>query len=212
MLLKNLTELGRQLPWPTRILQFLSNTLLDHGWWIGIIFALLLIAVASWMRTDAGQIRAARFLLRLPILGNLIRKQAIGRVSLVVASLLRSGVELVESLDIAATSCGNILVRKALQQIRIDIEKGGDLREAILAQAVFPPSVAQIFALGQQTGRLETLLERLGNDYERQTSILAGRVASVAEPVLILLLSIVVGFILFATVLPILEAGNVLAS
>ncbi len=211
MLLKNLTELGSQLPWPTRVLKFLSDGLLLHGWWIALALAALAAMLAAGMRTEAGRLHVCRLTLRIPVLGNLVRKQAIGRVALVVACLLRSGVELVEALKIAAQSCNNLVVHRALEQVTSDIEVGTGLREAIVKHRVFPASVAQIFALGQQSGQLESMLQRLGDDYDRQAAVLAGRVTSIAEPVLILTLSVIVGFILFATVLPILEAGNVLS-
>lgn len=210
MLLKNLAELGSQLPWPTRVLKFLSDSLMIHGWWIALVFAACSAALAVWMRSQRGAFFLSSFVLRIPVFGNLIRKQSLGRVALVVACLLRSGVELVEALVIAAESCSNLVIRKALVAATEEIERGTGLKEALARQAVIPPSVAQIFALGQQSGQLEGMLQRLGTDYDKQAAVLAGRVTSVAEPVLILILSVIVGFILFATVLPILEAGNVL--
>lgn len=211
MLLKNLTELGSQLPWPTRVLKFLSDNLLQHGWWIALAFAVALAGFAIWVRTKPGRIYVTKMLLKVPVLGSLIRKQSIGRVVLVVACLLRSGVDLVESLRIASHSCNNVLVQQAIERVTDDIQGGAGLRESISRHSIFPASVAQIFALGQQSGQLEGMLQRLGADYDRQATVLAGRVTSIAEPLLILMLAVVVGFILFATVLPILEAGNVLA-
>lgn len=212
MLLKNLEELGRQLPWPTRTLRFLSDGLLNHGWWLGLAVAALALLGIAWARTSSGRVHVSKFFLQLPLLGQLIRKQAIGRMSLVIACLLRSGVELVEALSIAERSCDNVVVQKALADVRLELETGRGLGEAIQKHSVFPPAVAQIFSIGQQSGQLDSMLERLGRDYDRQASVLASRVTAVAEPLLILLLSTMVGFILFATVLPILEAGNVLAS
>ncbi|MEZ6137036.1 MAG: type II secretion system F family protein [Pirellulaceae bacterium] len=211
MLLKNLTELGSQLPWPTRVLKFLSDNLLLHGWWIGLVVAIGLAGLALWLKSARGRVVSAKLMLRIPVFGTLIRKQSIGRIALVVACLLRSGIDLVEALKIAAQSCNNVLVKRAIEHVTQDIQGGAGLKEAISKHAIFPASVAQIFALGQQSGQLEGMLQRLGADYDRQAAVLAGRVTSIAEPLPILMLSVVVGFILFATVLPILEAGNVLA-
>jgi type II secretory pathway component PulF len=210
MLLRNLAELGSELPWPTRILKFLSDSLLIHGWWIGIIIAATMGMLAFWLRTEAGKMGVSRLLLRLPVIGMLVQKQAIGRIALVVACLLRSGVELVEALAIAANSCNNMVIRNAILQSNADLQKGIALKESFGRHAVFPASVVQVLVLGQQSGQIEKMLQRLGTDYDKQASFLASRIASVTEPILILLLSVVVGFILFATVLPILEAGNVL--
>ncbi len=211
MLLKNLSELGSQLPWPTRVLKFMSDSLLVHGWWMALVIAVMSAGLGLWLRTETGRIRSSKLGLRIPVFGSLVRKQSIGRVSLVVACLLRSGVELVEALTIASQSCGNLIVKQALIDVTADVKQGMGLRDAISRHAVFPASVAQIFALGQQSGKLEGMLQRLGTDYDRQAGVLAGRVTAIAEPMLIVMLSVMVGFILFATVLPILEAGNVLS-
>ncbi len=211
MLLKNLEELGSKLPWPTRVLKFVSDLLLGHGWWLILVVAAIVIAVLAWTKSNSGRMFVSKFALKVPILGTLIRKQAIGRMSLVIACLLRSGVELVEAFAIAERSCSNLVIQKSLAQIRTDVQTGVGLKEAVARHAVFPPAVAQIFALGQQSGQLDSMLDRLGKDYDRQAAVLSGRLTAVAEPLLILMLSVVVGFILFATILPILEAGNVLA-
>lgn len=119
--------------------------------------------------------------------------------------------ELLQAARIASQSCNNVIVRDALNSVAFDLERGSALKDAIARQAVFPTSVAQIFALGQQSGQMESMLHRLGLDYDRQANILATRIASTVEPLLIVILSVVVGFILFATILPILEAGNIVA-
>ncbi len=211
MLLKNLEELGSKLPWPTRVLKSLSDLLLGHGWWLILVVAAIAIAALAWTKSNNGHMFVSKVALKIPILGTLIRKQAIGRMSLVIACLLRSGVELVEAFAIAEKSCSNLVIQKSLAQIRTDVQTGIGLKEAVAQHAVFPPAVAQIFALGQQSGQLDSMLDRLGRDYDRHATVLSGRLTAVAEPLLILMLSVVVGFILFATVLPILEAGNVLA-
>lgn len=210
MLLDNLTELGSKLPWPTRLLKWLSDLLLTHGWWIGLVFTVLCGCLVAWSRSPNGRRWVGKLMLKVPVLGNLIRKQSISRSVLVVACLLRSGIELVQAIRIAAQSCRHLTFRDAFLQIASEIEKGQGLREAFAKQPAFPASVAQVFSLGQQSGQLESMLVRLGKDYERQCSVLAGRLTTIAEPILIVLLSIVVGFIMFATVMPILEAGNML--
>jgi len=133
-------------------------------------------------------------------------------MALVVSSLLRSGVELVDALAIAESSTTNRLLKSALEAMQRDLRSGRDLAESTTQHEFFTPSLTQVFALGQKSGQLDRMLQRLGNDYDRQAGLLANRLTTVIEPVLILFLSIVVGFILFATVLPILEAGNVLAN
>ncbi|MFO0940472.1 MAG: type II secretion system F family protein [Pirellulales bacterium] len=210
MLLDNLTELGRELPWPTQLLKWMSHLMLNHGWWLGLLGTAAAIGLLVWSRRPSGKLLVGKIGLRIPVLGNLIRKQTIGRSVLVIACLLRSGIELVQAIRIAGKSCNHPIFREALQSVANDIEKGQGLRESIVRQTVFPASIAQVFSLGQQSGQLESMLQRLGRDYERQCSVLSGRLTTIAEPILIVMLSVIVGFIMFATVMPIMEAGNML--
>lgn len=211
MLLQNLIEIGRPLPLPTQILKWLSDALLIHGHWVLLGVSAMFMMAIAFLRTPSGRNRVDKWMLATPILGTLIQKQSLSRMSLVVSSLLRSGVELVDALEIAEKSSTNGLLKTALSEMRNDLQAGHDLREATAKHRIFSHSIAQVFSLGQQSGQLDTMLHRLGNDYDRQAGMLANRITTIVEPVLILVLSVVVGFILFATVLPILEAGNVLA-
>lgn len=211
MLLVNLVELGRPLPWPTRVLKSLSNLLLNHGFLLVVASCLVFLGMGVWLNTVSGRRKVCQWLLKAPVIGNLSQKQVISRMALVLSSLLRSGVELVDALKIAERSATNVLLREALSEVRQDLEMGRAMRSSFDKHAIFPASVGQIFSLGQQSGQLDKMLERLGKDYDRQAATIATRLTSIVEPVLILSLGIVVGFILFATMLPILEAGNVLS-
>jgi type II secretory pathway component PulF len=210
MLLENLVESGRPLPWPTRVLKSLSDTLVS-GWpWLS---ALLVVGStgAVWLgRQPQVRRQIDRRVLGLPLLGRMVLQQAIARIALIVGVLMRSGVEFVQSLDIAAESVRNSAIRGALDDCQQAVQSGRDIGEALAQSSLFPPLVVQVFAVGQQTGRLEEMLERLAADYDRQVATTSTRLATVLEPVLIVLVSTFVGFILFATILPILEAGRVL--
>jgi type II secretory pathway component PulF len=210
MLLTNLVEMGRPLPWPTRVLKAISDTLLAHGWWLATVIAFCAACFAMFLRSEVGRKQAARIMLRVPVAGTLIQRQVLSRMALVVSSLLKSGVELVDALRIAERSANSVLLQQALREMRSDLESGRGMLESMRRHAIFSHSVQQVFLLGQQSGKLATMLERIGRDYDRQAAVLSGRLTSVVEPVLILVLAVIVGFVLFATVLPILEAGNVL--
>lgn len=208
-LLENLVEAGRPLPWPTRVLQFAGNALTSHGLVLLLAGAALVAIVAWWQRTASGTLWRHRVLLRLPVLGEMAKKQSISRVALVLSVLMRSGIEFLRSLEIASGSAHNRVIEGALEAAGREIQAGQEIGFALERPKVFPPVVVQVFAVGQQTGRLEEMLERLASDYDRQVTSSSARIAGVLEPALILVLAVVVGFILFATMLPILEAGNV---
>lgn len=210
MLLENLIESGHPLPWPTRVLKAMSDLATGHGWW------LLLAAVGSGtglvavVRTSWGQRRWHQLLFRLPLLGPLVKKQEIARAAIVISTLMKNGIVFVEAARIAARVSKNVLLKDALEEIRTRVQAGRDIGDALATTGVFPPLVALIFNVGQQTGKLEEMLDRLAEGYERQVASATARLTAAIEPILIVVLAVFVGFILFATILPILEAGNVL--
>ena len=210
MLLTNLLEAGRRLPWPTRVLKTASDVLVHHGWWLAILGLILLFGGAVVMKTSRGRRLWHRLLLRIPIVGPMAVKQGIARIALVMSTLLRSGIVYLSAVDIAARSTRNVVLCEALQQSGRDVGAGRDIAEALARADVFPPLVVHIFSVGQKSGRLEEMLERLATNYDRQVASAATRLTSLLEPILIVSLAVLVGFILFATMLPILEAGNVL--
>ncbi len=208
-LLDNLLEANRPIPWPTRVLRFGSELLTQHGWWLAIVGIVLGTLAVAWGRTAAGRLWRDKIILRIPVLGDMVRRQSISRMAMVIAVMMRSGVEFLRAIDVAGRSAGNRVLETALLESARGIETGQEMGPSLKQSGVFPPVVVQVFTVGQQTGRLEEMLERLAVDYDRQVASASERFAAVLEPVLILVLSVIVGFIMFATMLPILEAGNV---
>ena len=210
MLLQNLTEMGRALPWPTRVLKFLSDILVQHGWWIALLVGIAAIFLFRLLKTKWGLRQYYGLLLKTPLVGDMLRKQEISRVSLIVATLLKSGVEFVEALQIGRGTSKNPFLQDALDECEASIRSGRDIGAAMASSSFFPPMVVQIYSIGQSSGQLDNMLLRLSDDFESQVDTVSNRLSAIIEPVLILILSVFVGFILFATLLPILEAGNVL--
>ncbi len=209
MLLESLAETGKTLPLPTRILQFMSNILSQHGWWLGIV--LLSSVIGAWLalQTDRGRRFRDRMFLRVPLLGMMGRKQEIARIALVIATLMKSNVEFLPSIAIAKGTTKNTLLYDALEECERDVESGKEIGQSLGKSSYFPPMVAQVFTVGQQSGRLEEMLFRLSKDYDSQVESISSRLSTVIEPTLILLLSFFIGFIMFATLMPMMEAGNV---
>ncbi len=209
MLLENLLAAGKPLPWPTRVLKFVSDTLLNHGWWISIVAVTGIVCSYLFLQTDRGSRFRYRAIMKIPILGPMSRKQEISRVSLIIATLMKSGVEFIEAVRIASGTSDNPLLQDALTECVESVSSGREIG-ASLDGSFFPPMVVQVYTIGQQSGQLDSMLLRLAEDFDRQVESVAARLSTTIEPVLILILSVFVGFILFATLLPILEAGNVL--
>ncbi|HSV13050.1 MAG TPA: type II secretion system F family protein [Tepidisphaeraceae bacterium] len=207
-ILQPLIEQDLPLPLPTRIVKAASDFALDWWWVLVLIVGAIGVTVASILRTRGGRRALDRTVLRLPLLGDLVRKQAIVRIAVVLSTLLKSGIVFVRALQIAQRSTGNQILRDALNRCEIAITAGGDIGDAMEQTAAFPPMVVQVFALGQQSGRLEEMLDRLAAAYEQQVNTAAQRLAAILEPALIVALALFVLFIVLATVLPILEVGN----
>ncbi len=209
-LLNNLVEAGQTVPLITQVVKVISDFMLD-GWWAILIAVLLLtLFTTALLRTEKGLYLFHRLLLRLPLIGSMTRKQAIVRMAIILATLLRSGVEFVHALGIVGRITPNRVLRKALADCQQAITGGREIAPALDTTRVFPPTVIQVFSVGQQSGELEKMLERLARNYDNQLNTATHRLTTILEPLLILVMVAIVGVIAFATILPMLEASNAL--
>ena len=207
-LLAALVENGRPLPLPTRVVKAISDVLVSWWWAILLGIGLFAVLVQFVVRTPRGRYAWHRLQLRTPVAGDLLRKQAIVRLSVVLSTLLRSGVVFVRALQIARRTTPNLVLNRALERCEEAVGAGRDISAALEETGAFPPVVVQVFSVGQQSGRLEEMLDRLAADYDRQVASAAQRLTALLEPALILLLVLVVGFIVLATILPMLQAAQ----
>jgi general secretion pathway protein F len=161
MLLENLIESGHPLPWPTRVLKEMSDLLTADGLWLLLIAVSGVVGVVSVARTTWGRRAWHKVLFRLPLLGPLVKKQEISRAAIVISTLMKNGIVFVEAARIAAGTSKNVLLKEALDEIRVRVQAGRDIGEALAKTGVFPPLVVLIFNVGQETGKLEEMLDRL---------------------------------------------------
>ncbi|MHC4716355.1 MAG: type II secretion system F family protein, partial [Planctomycetota bacterium] len=209
-LLSALSASGRELPAITRAVKAVSDFLLGYGWLVAAAVLAAGIGLRLIVRTRGGRRAWHRLLLRIPLVGELVVKETIARLGVVLAALLRSGVVFVEALEVAEDTTGNVVFRDALGRCREAVAAGKDLAAPLERAGVFPPMVVRMLAVGQQAGELEAMLEKLASSYERQVAVATARLAVVLEPLLIVVLALMVGLIALATILPILEASHVL--
>lgn len=208
-LLDTLVESGKPLPWPTQVVKAVSDVLVHQWWLLPSIIAIVVIAMTAILRTAAGRLAWHRLQLRLPVFGPMIRKQAIARVAVVIATMMKSGIVFVKAIQIAQRGVNNLAIRIALQRAETSVGAGRDISDALESTGAFPPVVVQIFAVGQQSGRLEEMLERLAVDYDQQVAMASDRLTAMLEPILVLMLVGLIGLIACATILPMLEAADV---
>ncbi len=209
-LLESLQETLDRLPWPTMVAKTVSDALLAYGWLLLIAGVAAVFAITLMLRTERGKEIWHRTLLRLPLIGPMAIKQGVARIAMIIATLSRSGVELTRAVELAERSTGNVIFKKALRTCGQRIAAGEEFADALEQSEAFPPLAVRVFSVGQQSGTLDEMLFRLADDYDTQVATASARLTALLEPALILVLAAMVGFLLLATILPILEAGNVM--
>ena len=145
--------------------------------------------------------------LRLPVVGDLFKKQIVSRFAVTMSTLLRSGVTVLDSLEIVKSVMNNMLMKNVLEEVRTRIMEGADIATPLKRSGVFPPVVGYMVAVGEQTGQLEEMLDRIAEAYEEEIESTTTRALAILEPAMIVGLAFVVGFIVIAVMLPILQTG-----
>jgi type II secretory pathway component PulF len=204
-LLEVLTAAGRELPVPTRMLKALSDGLVRTWPLLAGTAVMLAIALAVVRRTERGRRVWERAALGVPILGDLLRKAWIARISLMLATLLRSDVRFTEALRTVRQGLPHRLYADQLAALERAIEAGAGLAAPLRQSRLMPPLVVHLLAVGQESGELPHMLDQLRSTYEQKVQLALARFLAVLEPALILILAVVIGFVVYATLLPILE-------
>jgi general secretion pathway protein F len=205
-----LEDTGQTLPVPTQILIAISDAFKDY-WWVGAlaIGAISFIVERVYHNSDAGRLFFDRAMLRMPIVGDVLRKQAVSRFSKTLATLLQSGVNAVQSLEITSHVVQNRVIADATDHIRERILEGADIATPLKATGVFPALVGYMVAVGEQSGELEQMLDRIAIAYDEEIEIATDKMTAVLEPLLIIGLAVVVGYIVVSIILPILQVGQI---
>jgi general secretion pathway protein F len=200
-----LANQGTELPLPTQILQGASDFLVGYWWLVIFMFILCLLGFNMVYSSDKGRLKIDTMLLRIPVVGDLIRKQAIARFSQTFATLLTSGVPVVRCLEVNRTVLGNRLMENTITDVREKILEGADIAGPIKASGVFPPLLGYMIAVGEQSGELDLMMEQIGDSYQEEVEIATQKFTSLIEPILILILAVMVGFIILAILWPVLQ-------
>ncbi|HVZ23702.1 MAG TPA: type II secretion system F family protein, partial [Vicinamibacterales bacterium] len=195
--------LGADLPLPTRIVIALSNGLVRY-----MPLVIVAIVAGAWgfrtyYATPNGRRVIDATVLKMPVLGSLMRKIAVARFCRTLSTLLASGVSILEALDITARTAGNAVVEDAIQTTRKSIERGETIAAPLKDTAVFPPMVVQMIGVGEATGALDTMLSKIADFYEEEVDVAVAGLLTLLEPLMIAFLGGVVGGIVIAMYLPI---------
>ena len=198
-------NLNGTLPTPTRILLAISRTLTSKGWVVVLLLVVGVYLFRSWIATTRGRLRFDGFKLRAPIFGKLVSKTALARFSRTLASLTRAGVPVMESLNIVANTSGNAVIKQGIDESRERVRHGSSISAAIAGHSVFPPMVVQMMAVGEETGALDDMLEKMAEFYEEEVEATVNALTSLIEPLLMVFMGVVVGGMIIALYMPIFK-------
>lgn len=201
-------NLKQALPWPTVVLMTLSRWCSDY-WPVLVGGAVVLIwTVRRIVRTEGGRILADRLVLKLPLIGEVARMVSISRLSSTLATMLASGVQLLEAMDVSRRVMNNRVLEHAVEEARQNIREGETIAEPLKRSGEFPSLVTHMIAVGERSGEMEEMLRRIGQIYDGEVDRVITRFTSLLEPVMILVMGVLVFFIVVAILLPIFEMGQ----
>jgi type IV pilus assembly protein PilC len=202
---KMFSGLSAELPKPTQIVMGISNFL--QGNFILLFFGTRggLGVFLWWKRTPSGSLLWDRFLLISPVLGNLVRKSSIARFTRTLGTLLASGVSILEALEITAKTAGNLVVANAINKSVLAIAEGDTITGPLRETGVFPPMVTQMIAVGEKTGGLDEMLNKIADFYDEEVDEAVSALTSVIEPIIIVFMGVIIGGILIAMYLPMFD-------
>ncbi len=205
------TMLGGELPLPTRILIFISDTIRQMFLYVAAGITVVVFALRKYMKTPQGKENFDRMLLAMPVLGSLFRKVAVAKFTRTFATLVKSGVPILVSLEIVGKTAGNTVIEKAVEAVRNGIKEGENIADPLAKSGAFPPMVVRMIKVGEQTGELEKMLTKIADLYEDQVDAAVSGLTSLIEPLIIAFLGIVIGGIVVAMFLPIFKLTEIIA-
>ena len=203
-------DVAATLPLPTRVLIALSEAL-TTGWVVVLLLLaipLAIFGIRKWLKTPKGKAFLDRKMLKMPVYGKLTRMISISRFSRTLSTLLSSGVPLLGALDIVKNIISNTVIRGVIEETRISVQEGSSVSDVLKKSGEFPPIVTHMITIGEKTGGLEKMLERVADAYDTQVDNTVSTLTTLLEPIMILVMAGVVSFIVMSILLPILQLNQ----
>jgi type II secretory pathway component PulF len=192
------------LPLPTRMLMTTSDFLLNYGLLIGLLCVLGGFGLTHWKRTPKGRLAMDAFKLKMPVFGSVLKTIAVGRFARTLGALTQSGITILHALEVVRDTLGNEVLGREIDEVAAKVKTGECVAEPLAESGLFPPLLVQIVSIGEQTGKLDELLLNAADTFDDAADAAVTRFMSVFPALLIMLLALVVGFIIAATLLPIM--------
>lgn len=201
-------KLGQDLPLPTQILMKTSEFTVNYWWVILLVAVAVVLALFSWIKTDAGRMKWDQFKLRIPIIGSILNKIALSRFTRSFAMMAESGVPLVQSLGIVGATLGNRYIESSVGNIRRGVERGDSLARSAAATHMFTPLILQMIAVGEETGSIDKLLHDVSDFYEEEVDFQLKKLADAIEPIVLAFMGVLVLVLALGVFLPMWELGS----
>ncbi|MBL7155570.1 MAG: type II secretion system F family protein [Candidatus Omnitrophica bacterium] len=201
---------GATLPLPTQIMINVSDFLRKYFYITIIFMAVIGFAINRYTKTENGKVKVDSLKLHLPIFGILLRKVAVGKFTRTLSTLIKSGVPILNSLDIVSKTAGNRIIEKAVDRVAANVREGESIADPLARSGVFPPMVVRMISVGEQTGELEKMLSKIADFYDEQVDAAVSGLTSLIEPLIIAFLGIVIGGIVICMFMPILQISQVI--
>jgi general secretion pathway protein F len=199
------SQQGLSLPLPTRIMIFISDVMREYWWSIPILIVLTIYGLTNYYKTAKGRLVLDRLVLKIPVFGSLYLKVFTARTALTLSALLKSGVQLLNALEITRRIMSNIHVDKALADAKIGVQEGRSLAKELRTSNVFPTLLCHMIAVGEKSGSLEQMLEKAGQAYETEVNTSVEGLTSILEPILMIIVGMVVFAVVISVMLPMAE-------
>lgn len=203
------TSFGRTLPVPTQIVIGLSKLVKSGILYMAAGAAAAAFLLRQYYRTDGGRKTVDRLILKVPVIGCILQKASVARVTRTLSTLISSGVSILEALTIVAKTAGNKIIEDALFRARADISEGRSISEPLRESGVFPAMAVQMVQVGEATGALDNMLNKVADFYEEDVDNMVTNLTSLLEPAIMIVLGVVLGGLIVAMYLPIFQLGNV---
>ena len=204
------SEFGAELPWITRILITLSDFTLKYWWAVLVILVVLIVGGKTYLDSPGGKRNKDKIVLKIPIVGTIVSKMQLAQFTRILALLLSSGLPIIRALELTAQSLSNTMFREVIMNSKNDVEKGGSLAIPIARSEYFPLIVSSMVAVGEETGELDNVLNKVAEYYKDEVDVATSNMSTTLEPVFLIVMGLVIAFIALAVYMPMFQLSDVM--
>ncbi|HAM37740.1 MAG: Type 4 fimbrial assembly protein PilC [candidate division WS6 bacterium GW2011_GWC1_36_11] len=202
------SDFGAELPWVTRVLMSMSDFFLNFWWAVLVVLAILIIGGKYYLDSAKGKRNWDKLVLKIPVVGGIITKMQLSQFTRILALLLGSGLSIIKALELTASSLSNSIFKDTITEAKTEVEKGGALALPIARSEYFPLLVSSMIAVGEETGEIDAVLTKVSEYYKEEVDVATTNMASVLEPVFLIIMGLAIGFIALGVYMPMFQLSS----